>query len=213
MFRFEKFEFERPRFLNRPRHSSIGYARAPISLQSSDLQVLDLKRQGCTLVFQEAFGVDESETACPQLQAALKALSIGDELVVATIDCIGRSQVEVVTLVHTLQQRGVHIRTLDGFIDTRSLGDFARPIIGLFSAFIELERSFTCEKTNQVNYYRRGTGKNLGGRPKTNPAKEGLVIRLRNEGCSYRSIREQTGLALSTIRRIIVEKEGLILDC
>ena len=46
-------------------------------------------------------------------------------------------------------------------------------------------------------------------RPKTNQAKERLVLRLRDEGCSYRSIREQTGLALSTIRRIIAEQEAV----
>jgi len=34
-----------------------------------------------------------------------------------------------------------------------------------------------------------------------------LVIRLRNEGYSYRSIRSQTGIALSTIRRVILEGE------
>ena len=37
--------------------------------------------------------------------------------------------------------------------------------------------------------------------------KEALVLRLKEEGCSYRSIRKQTGLALSTIRRIIVEQD------
>ena len=37
--------------------------------------------------------------------------------------------------------------------------------------------------------------------------KESLVIRLRNEGYSYRSIRSQTGIALSTIRRVILEGE------
>ncbi len=57
-------------------------------------------------------------------------------------------------------------------------------------------------------YGRRSAGGNLGGRPKTNEAKERLVLRLRDEGCSYRSIREQTGLALSTIRRIIAEQEA-----
>ena len=49
---------------------------------------------------------------------------------------------------------------------------------------------------------------NLGGRPKISPLKESLVIRLRNEGCSYRSIRTQTGIALSTIRRIILDGEA-----
>ena len=55
--------------------------------------------------------------------------------------------------------------------------------------------------------HRKATGGSIGGRPKTNQAKERLVLHLRDEGCSYRSIREQTGLALSTIRRIIAEQE------
>ena len=37
--------------------------------------------------------------------------------------------------------------------------------------------------------------------------KEKLVLRLRDEGESYRGIREQTGLGLATIRRIITDNE------
>ena len=43
----------------------------------------------------------------------------------------------------------------------------------------------------------------MGGRPKTPPKKEKLVMRLREEGESLRGIREQTGLAVETIRKII----------
>ena len=50
---------------------------------------------------------------------------------------------------------------------------------------------------------RRQTGGNLGGRPKTTPKKEKLVMRLREEGESLRGIREQTGLAVATIRKIL----------
>ena len=52
---------------------------------------------------------------------------------------------------------------------------------------------------------------NLGGRPKTSAKKESLVLRLRKEGESYRSIKEQTGLALATITRIVKEKE--VISC
>ena len=41
---------------------------------------------------------------------------------------------------------------------------------------------------------RRKNGGDLGGRPKTSDKKEKLVIRLREDGDSYREIREQTGL-------------------
>ena len=63
-------------------------------------------------------------------------------------------------------------------------------------------------KEKELILQRRLNGNNLGGRPKISPLKESLVMRLRNEGCSYRSIRTQTGIALSTIRRIILDGEA-----
>ena len=39
---------------------------------------------------------------------------------------------------------------------------------------------------------------------------EKLVLRLRDEGESYRGIREQTGLGLATIRRIIADRDALL---
>ena len=59
------------------------------------------------------------------------------------------------------------------------------------------------ERTRESVEYRRKTGRNLGGRPKTAPKKEKLVLRLREEGESLRAIREQTGLAVATIRKIL----------
>lgn len=40
--------------------------------------------------------------------------------------------------------------------------------------------------------------------------KEKLVLRLRDEGETYREIRDQTGLGLAIIRRIIYERDSLI---
>ena len=45
----------------------------------------------------------------------------------------------------------------------------------------------------------------------TSNKKESLLLRLRKEGESYRSIKEQTGLALATITRIIKEQE--LIQC
>ena len=73
-----------------------------------------------------------------------------------------------------------------------------------------MERSLIQERTLESIQHRRETGGNLGGRPKTNQAKERLVLRLWEECCSYLSIREQTGLALYTIRRIIAEAEAVV---
>ena len=39
--------------------------------------------------------------------------------------------------------------------------------------------------------------------PKTSSKKEKLVVRLREEGESLRGIRDQTGLAVATVRKIL----------
>ena len=72
-----------------------------------------------------------------------------------------------------------------------------------------MERSLIQERTLESIQHRRETGGNLGGRPKTNAAKERLVLRLGEEGCSYRSISNQTGIGQATIRRIIAEAEAV----
>ncbi len=195
--------------MDKPNYKSIGYARVSTSGQTTETQVADLRKEGCCDVFQEIMSTRVKEKQRPQLMAALGALDVGDELVVSKMDRLGRTQVEVVNRIHNLQQQGVHIRTLDGLINTRGLGKFAPVLIGLLSGLAEVERSLTRERTIESIQHRREKGQSLGGRPKTSNAKEGLVLRLRNEGCSYRSIREQTGLALSTIRRIIVEQEAV----
>ena len=171
--------------------------------------MLALKEAGCSVVFQEQVSTRVKEENRPQFQAALSSLESGDELVVAKLDRLGRTQVEVVSRLHHLQEAGIHVRTLDGMVSTKGLGKFAPVLIGLLSGLAEVERSLINERVQESIAHRKATGGNLGGRPKTNQAKERLVLRLREEGCSYRSIREQTGLALSTIRRIISEQEAV----
>jgi len=138
-----------------------------------------------------------------QLRRCLENLQEGDELVVSKLDRLGRSQVEVINRLSDLQNKGIYVRTLDGLINTRGLGKLAPLVIGLLTGLAEVERSLIQERTKESVEHRRRTGGNLGGRPKTSDRKERLVIRLRDEGESYRSIRDQTGLSLATIQRIL----------
>jgi len=198
--------------MDRPKYKKIGYARSSSSTSKFGLeaQVAALVEVGCDQIFQEVISTKVKDSERPQLQAALEKLQEGDELIFCKLDRGFRTQKECVSVLHDLQEQGKHVRTLDGLIDTRGLGKFAPILIGLLSGLGEVERSMIAERKKDSLDYRRSIGASLGGRPKTNKAKEGLVMRLRNEGCSYRNIRDQTGLALATIRRIIVEQEALV---
>ena len=189
----------------------IGYARCSTAHQSTDSQEDDLKAAGCEEVFFEKVSSTTTLDKRHQLRACLAMLREQDQLVVAKLDRLGRSQVEVINRLNDLQQQGIHVKTLDGLIDTQALGKMAPLVVGLLTGLSEVERSLIQERTRESVEHRRKTGGNLGGRPKTNAKKESLVLRLRKEGESYRSIKEQTGLALATITRIVKEKE--VMSC
>jgi DNA invertase Pin-like site-specific DNA recombinase len=182
---------------------SIGYARCSTTHQDTAAQVADLKTAGCADVFAEKVSSRAPLEKRPQLRRCLESLQEGDELVVSKLDRLGRSQVEVINRLSDLQTKGIYVRTLDGLINTRGLGKLAPLVIGLLTGLAEVERSLIQERTKESVEHRRRTGGNLGGRPKTSDKKERLVIRLRDEGESYRSIRDQTGLSLATIQRIL----------
>ena len=169
-------------------------------------QVDDLKADGCEEVFFEK--VSSTTTRIRGINSVpASVLRKGDLLCVAKLDRLGRSQVEVINRLNDLQQQGIHVRTLDGLIDTQALGKMAPLVVGLLTGLSEVERSLIQERSRESVEHRRKTGGDLGGRPKTSAKKEALVLRLREEGESYRSIKEQTGLALATITRIVKEQE------
>ena len=71
------------------------------------------------------------------------------------IDRLGRTQVEVVNHIHDLPQQGIHVRTLDGLINTRALGKFAPVVIGLLSDLAKVERSLTRKRTLESIQHRK----------------------------------------------------------
>ena len=190
----------------------IGYARVSsrTGTQSTDSQVAALKEAGAEVVFEEKISTRKDEQERPQLQAALAALRKDDELVLTTLSRLGRTQREVINRLHDLQAEGINVRTLDGFVNTAAMGKFAPLLIGLLTGLNEVERTLANERSLESIAYRRATGGNLGGRPKTPPKKEKLVLRLREEGESLRGIREQTGLAVATIRKILERNKEVV---
>ena len=186
---------------------SIGYARCSTTHQDTAAQTAELKGAGCVEVFAEKcppVHLWRNVTSCvPAWRRCRREMN----WVISKLDRLGRSQVEVINRLADLQEKEIQIRTLDGLINTRGLGRLAPLVIGLLTGLAEVERSLIQERTRESVEHRRKTGGNLGGRPRTSEKKERLVLRLRSEGDSYRSIRDQTGISVSTIQRILQNQE------
>ena len=185
----------------------IGYSRKSTTSQTNAPDVDALKQAGCEIVFEENVSTRKAEKDRPELMNCFASLRKGDVLKLISLSRLGRTQREVINRLHELQAQEINVVTLDGLINTEALGKFAPVLIGLLRGLNEVERELIQERTIVSVEYRKRIGGDLGGRPKTSNKKEKLVVRLREEGESLRGIREQTGLAVATIRRIIADNE------
>lgn len=181
----------------------LGYARVSTKSQSVEAQVAVLEAAGAQLVFSERVSTRKTESQRPQLQACLAELEAGDELVITKLDRLGRTQREVIERLALLQEQGIHVRTLDGLVNTKGLGKMAPLVIGLLTGLAEVERSLIQERTVASVEHRRATGGNLGGRPLSYSSEQAEQVgRLAAEGMSIAAIARATGLKESTCRRL-----------
>ena len=205
-----KFRFERKQFLLSEKikgSKSIGYARAiNTEINYLEEQIKCLSEKGCSLIFSEILSLEEKIK--PQFEKALNSLSKGDELIVTKLDRAFANRNECIRTINKLLSRNINLRTLSGFSCIKNTSVTSSSIFKVLYELDNLENDCSLERKKELALNKKLNRNNLGGRPKISSLKESLVIRLRNEGFSYRSIRTQTGIALSTIRRIIIDGEG-----
>ena len=201
------FKFKRKRILLSDKNKSskaIGYARAIHNeFENLEEQIKNLKEEGCSLVFSEFISLDAEVK--PQLNKAINYLTKGDQLIITQLDRAFKNKKECLMTINKLINKDIKFRTLTGFFATNEPLKENSSIFKVLYELDNLEEKSLGERKREQLLRRKLSGNNLGGRPKISPLKESLVIRLRNEGYSYRSIRSQTGIALSTIRRVILE--------
>ena len=140
----------------------IGYARVSTYEQNLDLQIDDLKKNGCEKIYEEK--VSGSKADRPILQDMLKNLRNGDILVVWKLDRLGRSLKDLLEIVSGLQNRGVELVSLKESIDTTS--STGKLIFSIFGALAEYEKDIIRERTMAGLNSARARGI-VGGRKKT----------------------------------------------
>ena len=156
-------------------------------------------------MFSEFISLDEEIK--PQLNKAINCLSKGDKLIITELDRAFKNKKECLRTINKLINKDIKLLTLTGFFAANETSKANSSIFEILYELDNLEDKSLGERKKEQLLRRKLSWNNLGGRPKISPLKESLVIRLRNEGYSYRSIRSQTGIALSTIRRVILEGE------
>ena len=203
-----KNKFIRKKLLSEKKSDNklIGYARGINNeIDYLNQQIYDLNKSGCNLIFSETISVFAEKK--PELQNAFDALSPGDILIMDKLDRAFNSKSDCIRVLNMLSEQRIDIKILSSNFSSSERYESFNLILKFLLELESLEKDISDIKKREMLKNRKIEGLNLGGRPKISKIKETLVLRLRSEGYSYRTIRSQTGVALSTIRRIILDSE------
>ena len=90
------------------------------------MQIDALRVAGCERIFEEKLSA--TAAARPGLAAAIKAASVGDQLVVWKLDRFARDLLDQLLLLRDLQRRGASLISLTESLDTSDwMGDVEQP--------------------------------------------------------------------------------------
>jgi DNA invertase Pin-like site-specific DNA recombinase len=184
----------------------IGYARVSTLQQSVDLQVDALRAVGCGTIYEETQSGAKSGKDRPELAACLKALRLGDVLVVWKLDRLARSTRELITIVQDLASRGIGFESLTEQIETNTPA--GKLLFHIMGALAEFERDLIRERTKAGLETARARGRK-GGRPASLSDSDKKMIKLmsNNQEISPAEIAKRFKISRATYYRTLKEVE------
>tara|TARA_Y100001968_G_C19424336_1_gene753499 strand:- start:1026 stop:1634 length:609 start_codon:yes stop_codon:yes gene_type:complete len=197
-FEPEKFRLtERKLFQINRSIRATGYLLLDANNPSKDEEKARLLFQkGCLRIVKETYKASSIGKERPKLKKIISQIKKGEELICNEITDLGGNEIDIINNIYYILKKGINIKTLDGIVYEGGMESSFLSSIALLRGLLKINKpSFKINK-NSIN---------KGGRPKVSRDKVNFVINLRSQNYSYRSIHNQTGLALSTIRRIILE--------
>lgn len=182
----------------------IGYARVSTKAQDTDRQEQDLLAAGVRRDdLYVDHGVSGGRASRPKLDSAMNALHGGDTLVITTLDRLGRSTANMLTLADELRVRGVGLRVLKlggGDVDTST--PTGQMMFTVMIALGQMELDIKRERINDSVSKRRAAGKDLGGRrTQFTDSQVRNAVRLIESGEPAAQVARDMGMSRATLYR------------
>jgi len=182
------------------------YARVSTTDQSTDSQLLDLRRyvseRGWNIfkeyVDEGISGTKDSRPSLNELMNDAKKRRF-DVVLVWRFDRFARSTKHLILALEEFKNLGIDFVSYQENIDTSS--PLGSAIFTIISAVAQLERDIIAERVKAGLRRARENGKKLG-RPRVgvNPKR---ISELRSQGLSLRAIARQTGISRTTVSEIL----------
>lgn len=175
----------------------IGYARVSTEGQDLTAQLEQLNGEGVDKVFQEkASGVKQDR---PQLAAMLDYCREGDTVTVCKLDRIARSTAHLLTIVDSLEKKGVAFKVLNINLDTST--PTGKLMLSMLAAIGQFEREMMLERQREGVEIAKKAGK-YTGRKATAKAQAGKVMELLKQGMTKQAVADTLKIGVASVYRI-----------
>ncbi|GAA2705326.1 recombinase family protein [Micromonospora olivasterospora] len=180
----------------------VGYGRVSTREQNLARQQAALTAAGCAkCFFDKASGKNADR---PGLRDAFEYLRPGDALTVVSLDRLGRSLEDLITIVGRLKRMNVGFQSLHEKLDTTTAGGMF--VFHVFAALAEFIRTIIVANTSEGLAAARARGQRLGRPPAMTPEKLAYALQLLAEpDRSMSSIAKLLGVSRSTLYKALPE--------
>ena len=186
------------------------YCRVSTAHQSSDNQLQELERVASTrgwnvvrTVRDDGISGAKGREERPALDALLKAASRReiDLIAVWSIDRLGRSLQNLVTVVNDLQALGVGLFIYQQQLDTTTPS--GKLCFSMFGAFAEFERNLIRDRVRVGLERAKKNGVKLGRPTNLNDSVRAAIVALRAQDHSIRHIAKQLRVGTGTVYQVL----------
>ena len=196
----------------------IGYARVSTIDQNLDRQLEQLQKADCKKIFQEKISGKNANR--PQLQAMLDFIREDDEVVVISMDRLGRNSRDISNIIEQIKQKGATINILDlpsfeGIKDRNLKNLLTNLVLEIQKYTAEQERKIILERQKQGIKLAKERGVYKGGvvqysKDSKNPQRRLVyntvveLLKRKNAGepITIKQIADQVGITRNTVYRI-----------
>lgn len=181
------------------------YARVSTGGQTVENQLRELEQVGSRIGWQiidryidQGISGAKGRAERPELDRMMRAVIRGELDVVAawSVDRLGRSLQELVSLLNELRERQVDLYLHQQGLDTGTPS--GRAMYQMLGVFAEFERAIIIERIKAGMTRARAQGKRLS-RPLTPETVQERICELRARGMSMRRIADEVGVSKSTV--------------
>ena len=172
--------------------------------QDQTRQILALKKAGATVIRGDKITGKSDFSQRTELSKTLKEMKSGDTLILSELSRLHRSFIGMVNEVSNLLERGIHIKTLDGRLDTTAMPkEITMLLVSILGYAASQEHQQILSRCAEGRAVAKSRGVKFGAKRKYTREQAALVCEMREEGRSWQTIAKSMNFTVGKCRRIV----------